>query len=84
MIDSVVVDNDEDVEAWYRQLQTKPFISATKPASVDKFNVFAFEFFDTKHERLGWYRFSCQHFVDPAWPSLGPAAPGDSELARRL
>ena len=35
---------------------------------VSQFNVFAFEFFDWNVSRLGWYRLSCQHFEDAAWP----------------
>lgn len=67
---TLVVESDSDVRSWQTFLSASNATNTTAAALVSKFNVFAFEFFDWNTTQLGWYRLSCQHFEDAAWPKV--------------
>jgi hypothetical protein len=59
------------MSAW---LGNAPSVVVDKPALVPQWNIFGFDFFASTPKTLGYYRLSCQHFEDPAWPGNTLAA----------
>lgn len=68
---TLVVSSRAQVDAWHTYLvQKNPSrVVATFPEFSSKFDVYAFNFYDTdSNHGLGCYRWEVQYFEDPAWP----------------
>lgn len=68
---TLVVSSRAQVDAWHTYLVQKNSsrVVATFPEFSSKFDVYAFNFYDTdSNHGLGCYRWEVQYFEDPAWP----------------